>query len=319
MLGLAIAAGAWWLVPCRDGGMSLRDALYRRYQLSVHIYTLSPDEIDSGIATKLNLDRLESQYGTLGLSLRGGMHRWARSAAEDIAARFRRLPLDDAPAARALEEQARKLAMHFPEAGPFVGEAIDIWIARAVAHRMSELKNLPPGDWEAFDRTAAGRRAITEIGVTIYAMEARDALARAEEDWVNDSVEALIERADAADDTPPAGVWRDIEKDILALDSLDTDEGRFKAARRRLFDLAYVSVSAEANRHIKAERYNRAFGVARKHAVEWNATATVLGARDVKKLDALREKCAALVAPDSVDPDGDVPEIAPPPRTKPEK
>jgi len=243
----------------------------------------------------------------------------AYSAAKENAAGFRRIPLDDAPAARALEEQARKLAIHFPEAGSFVGEAIDIWIARAVAHRTGELKNLMPGDWAAFDRTAPGRRALTEIGVVTYAMEARDVLARAEEDWVNDSVEALIERADA-DEGPPAGVWRDIEKNVLALDSLDADEGRFKSARRRLFDLAHASASADAARHIKAGRYNRAFGVARKHAVEWNATANVLGARDVKKLDSLREKCAALVTPDGVDPSpADETDIAPPPRTKPEK
>lgn len=321
LFGLAFAAGAWWLVPCRDGGMSLNEAVYQRYRLTVHIDALSPEDIDSGIATKLNVDRLQSQYGTLGLPLRGRLQRWSYSAAEDSAARFRRIPLDDPAAARALEEQVRKLAVHFPEAGMRVGQAIDTWIARAVLYRQHELEKLPSGDWLAFDQTAPGRLALAEIGVASFALITREELAKAEEEWVNESVEALVEqqsmRNEGADQVR-ADVWRAIEKDILALKSLDTSDDRFKAARRRLFDLAYASTLAETGRLIKAGRHNAAWGVARRYAVEWNATAGVLGARDVKKLDALREKCAALVKPGVADPDpADEDNIAPPPRAKP--
>ena len=158
----------------------------------------------------------------------------------------------------------RKLAIHFPQAGMVVGRAIDTWIARAVLHRKEELENLPSGDWLAFDQTAPGRLALCEIGVVGYAIVTREELARFEEEWVNDSVEALIEyhtTTSEGSDRVRSDVWRAIEKDILALKSLDEDESRFKAARRRLFDLAYASALVETGRLIKAGRYNAAFGV----------------------------------------------------------
>jgi hypothetical protein len=322
LTGLGVAAGAWWVVPCRDDGLSLRGAVARRDQLKERIASTPPDDIDSGIATKLATDTLQHQYGKLGASLRGDLSNWSLRAAEEIATRLRRVAFDDVPAARALEEQARKLAVHFPEAGMMIGGAIDTWIARAMYHRKTELENLPHGDWAAFDRTAPGRLALTEIGPVGYAIGTRDALIRVEEEWVNESVEALIERdsgADGAGGAPRGDPWRAIEKDVLALRALDTGEDRFMTPRRRLFDLAHAAARDETNRHIKAGRYDLAYGRARKHAVEWNETAIILGPAEVRKLDALREKCEHLAKLDDGTAKPEAIEVAPDPRPKPQK
>jgi hypothetical protein len=321
VLGLGGAAVAWWVVPCRDDGLSLRDAVDRRDQLKARIAATPPDDIDAGIVLKLNTDSLQSQYGKLGASLRGDLGDWEYRAAEEIATRFRALSPDDAPAARALEERARKLAPHFPGAGMMMGQAIDVWTARAVYRRKNELENLPHADWAAFDKTAPGRLAVAEIGPAGYVRGTREALIRVEEEWVNESVEALIERNSEADGATSRGeVWHAIEKDVLALQSLDTGDDRFSTARRRLFDLAHASARDETNRHIKSGRYDRAFGLARKHAVEWDATAAVLGPAEVRKLDALREKCEHLAkreeGPEKPD---DAIEVAPAPRPKPQE
>jgi hypothetical protein len=60
------------------------------------------------------------------------------------------------------------------------------------------------------------------------------------------------------------------------------------------------------------------FGLARKHAVEWDATARVLGPDVVAKLDAMRTACAMFAAlAEKAAPSPDAIEVAPPPRTKP--
>ncbi len=317
---VGLACAVWWFVPSDGDGLSLRDAVARRDQLRARLAELPPDDIESGVAVKLQIDRLQYRYRELGRPLDRDLSRWGSAAAAASAARFQQIPLDDVPAAGAFEEQLRKLAKHFPGAGMSVGPAVETWVALATLRRAGELENLPPGDWDAFDRTAPGRRALAEVGPAGFAMVARNALAKAEEEWVTDSVESLIERHAA---TGAAGgmsgrAYHVIEQDILALQALDAGDDRFKAARRRLFDLAHVSATDEAGRLVKAGRNNAALGVARRHAVEWDATAAVLGARDVKRLDALREKCAALVVPGVDDPDpADEPEVAPPPRVKP--
>lgn len=313
---LGVACAVWWFVPSDADGMSLRDAVARRDQLRARLADPSPDEIESGIATKLQIDRLQFQYRDLARPLDRDLNRWGQAVAEASVARLRQIPLDDVPAARAFEERLRLFATHFPAAGRYVGAAVDEWIDRATALRRSELDVLPRGDWAAFDRTAPARRALAEIGPAMVAAETREVLANAENDWVSESVEALVERN--GEIGTRAEVWRAIEADVLALQSLDAEDDRFKAARGRLFDLAHAAASSVTDRLIQAGRTNAALGVARKHAVEWNATATVLGVRDVRRLDALRERCAALVKPGVADPDpADEPDIAPPPRAKP--
>src|SRR5205085_491775 len=117
---------------------------------------------------------------------------------------------------------------------------------------------------------------------------------------------------------PPRADWRAQDNAVLALKSLDTGAGRFNRTRRILFDFAHEDARADAAAHLDAGRYDRAFGVTRKHAVEWSATATVLGPTELKKLDEFRERYAffaALAA--SATPSPEALEVAPPPRLKP--
>jgi hypothetical protein len=174
-----------------------------------------------------------------------------------------------------------------------------------------------PGDWAAFDRTAPGRKVLAEAFPA-----SRDSLGDAENEWVYTAV--LGQRASPAPAVPGGALpgrtdWRAIEKTVLALPALDTSESRFKKARDPLFTSAHDDAKSAIAAHLEAGRYDLAFGAARKHAVEWSATATVLGTSEVQKLDKLREHCESFAKLYDVSAKpADPAELAPPPRAKPD-
>lgn len=184
-------------------------------------------------------------------------------------------------------------------------------LARETKARIDELNTLR-GSWAGFDRTAPARRALAESDT-----EARAALIAAEEKWVSQLFDGRVLACEPGIPPPPGELYRDREKMLLALPAVDMSEGRFKEARRELFNAAHREVASFVEDYQKTKHFHRAHGIARKHAVDWNATATLLGPDEVAKLDALRKRCAALANPDvpDPDPDGD-PDIAPPPRPK---
>lgn len=205
------------------------------------------------------------------------------------------------------------------EAPPPVGRDA---LARETKARIDELNAIEPGDWAGFDRTAPGRKVLAS-GDTA----SRDALVAAEEKWVDDravslrgmqaQLQTLIGLQSLPRESPARVNWYAEVQSVMALQSLDRTDGRFKFARATLFAGAQAAVESEVAAYHATKHFHRAHGIARKHAVDWNATATLLGPNEVAKLDALRKTCAALANPDvpDPDPDGD-PDIAPPPRPK---
>ncbi len=190
--------------------------------------------------------------------------------------------------------------------------------ARETKVRVDELNALKLGDWDAFDRTAPDRKALADKDAP-----SRAALIEAEEKWAATTLAFLWfqdsknRRNLLAGERPARTNWRLVEQQLLALNAIDRTDGRFKRTRQNLLDSAHGEVVEDVAAHHAAKHFHRAHGIARKHAVEWNATATLLGPDEVAKLDALRKKCAALAKPDVPDPDpADEPDVAPPPRPK---
>jgi hypothetical protein len=249
--------------------------------------------------------------------LRFHHERWVEQAREAVIKRYEELPPDDITTAQTLRSHAAVMGdLEFlletkNRAKYRLAEAFSGWLARAEQAKRDELIQQPQGDWPAFDRTAAGRKVLAKAFP-----DSLPALVNAEEAWVDESVESLIEIKLAENHArvpPRAETWRSIEENVRTLESLETSDNRFQSARKRLFDLAHVATQREITAHIQAQRYYLIFGVARKHAVDWDATARVLGADAVAKLDTLRATCAII---DALIPE-EPPDVAPAPREKP--
>lgn len=312
LIAVGLACAAWWLVPCWVGGMPLREAVTLRDQIRERLSTPTLEDMESGVLFKIKCEEIRRQYLALGVSLERDLHRWSDEIRQLIVARFREIPPDDVATARVFAERTTQFSRQM---GPSLTtyHATERWVARATDLKVRELEEMPLGDWDAFGRTAPNRLLLTEIGWE----ETHDAIKEAEETWANESVESLIKHGRGAGYGERLLA---IEKDILALKSLNTSEDRFKEARKRLFAAAHEYARTSVVAHLDAGRYELAFGLARRHAVEWNATAALLGPDELKKVDTLRETCEFFdkLAAKAAKP-ADAPDVAPEPRPKPEK
>jgi hypothetical protein len=318
VLGFAAAWAAWMYVPTDGDGWSLHHAKTERNRLRDRFAGSDPTEVfEDGEREQAALRALKRRYPALARGMDVQYAGWLRDAREWISARYRQLPPDDLATARLLRAHTEAVLECEP-AGEFQrGNAIQLerafaeWLARAVTAKQEELFGLRIRDWEMFDRTAPGRRVLAEAFP-----ECRAELVAAEEDWVELSAVGVTNRDAEREEKGrfPTEDWPAIEKAVLALKSLDTGDGRFTRTRRSLFADAHGDVQWMIAAHLKAGRYDLAFGLARRHAVEWNATAAVLGPEELKKLDSLRETCEKLAAK-AAPPDAA--EVAPPPRPKP--
>ncbi|AWM35768.1 hypothetical protein C1280_01160 [Gemmata obscuriglobus] len=312
VVGLCAAGYAWWDV--RPSGfksaMALGEAVRTRdwYKQRFAIATAEEAEKSEGLR---GVRPLLEQYPSLCKGMTAEYDRWGDAVADDIVSRYNALPRDDFKGAEALINPAKTLAAVRPVVGSRLDAARLAWRADAVRVRVNELSAARPGDWEAFNRSAFARRTLAEA-----VPDARDVLLRAETEWVNSSVELLVARALV----PKAGggTTREFLKrsdwEVLALKSLDPTTGRFLKARGRLFRAAHDSATREAFAHFEAGRYDRAFGVAVAHAVDWTGTAELLGEPERKavlEFRATHEFFAALAA--KAEPRL---EVAPPPRSR---
>ncbi len=300
------ASHAWWEIRSSNfkSAISLGEAVAEQDQLRQR-FAEPLQNAEHVKGTKVRLDQLADQYPSLAAGLRDDHARWVTRAEEELAEKFRQLSATDYATARELQEIS--LALRGPAGGQH--EAVREWIQRARAERDAELRKVPPGDWAGFDRTAPGRQALVEAFGGL-----RGLLVVSEDAWVNRSVRAIVAGRKAQ---PLRQMCLALEKDVLALQSLNPDDGRFAAARQYLFQQAHEAVQREVTAHLEAGQYDRAFGVARAHAVEWSATATLLG--EAEKLDQLREHCEALARLYEVSAKPAAPtDIAPPPRAKPD-
>jgi hypothetical protein len=315
LLGLGAAGWAWWAVPSRDGDWSLATASAEREQLRSRLAKPLLDDPENAKDADRALDGLKKQYPSMVSGLDTEFARWVETAEQSLAEKFRQLSTDDYQGARELQQQTKHVAtlVHAP-AGP--ADAARDWLQRARNARTDELHKVPYGDWGGFDRTAPGRKALAEVFP-----ETRDALVRAEADWVDSATELIvINNLTPKPGEPPVrpAFWAQAQADILALQALDTTESRFSKARLRLFVVAHAAAQQSVTVRLDAGEYEAAFGIARKHAVGWHATAKVLGADELAKLDALRKACEGLAAfAAKAAPPAEPIDVAPAPRPRP--
>jgi hypothetical protein len=317
LVGLGAAGWGWWEVRSSNlkSAMPLREAVEARDRYRELLASATVEDVERYEGLR-GIDLLAGQYPSLAAGLAADYGAWKDWMAGEIRARYERVPTDDPKAVLALRAAAKSLGTAHAPARESLDAADREWVDRARRARADELAKLPPGDWPAFDRTAPGRQALAEAFP-----EARDPLVRAEAEWVDSAAELLV----SDNLTPKPGesparpaFWLQAHADILSLQSLDSADGRFAKTRLRLFTVAHAAAQRSITARLDAGDYAGAFGIARKHAVDWNATAAVLGAAEVAKLDALRKTCEGLAAfaakaappPEPID-------LAPPPRPRP--
>jgi len=316
LLGLASAAAAWWFVPASPDGHALHDAASERTKLEQQFASPLLEDLPSGLRAKVSLEMLEAQYPSLTVGLRDQYMAWLGVAEKTLTEKFQQLALDDIPTAQSLNTRAYLVGELDANTATRLETAFREWLTLAVRTKTEELAKLPRGEWAEFDRTAPGRQMLAAAFPSRY-----PALVRAEREWVDSSVEHLISNHSKPKPDPipfRQGFWIQTHTDILALKSLDRTGNRFAKTRIRLFTVAHAVAQREVAAHLEAGAYDLAFGVARKHSVEWQAAATLLGPEELKKLDTLRAACAffdTLFEKAAKPPEAA--EIAPPPRTKP--
>jgi hypothetical protein len=318
LLGLAGAGAVWWHAPDSDSksAMRLRDAVALRDKVRAGLAAPADGAPLETYGTAAEYRWLHEHYPSLAQPMRGDFNRWTETGVAAIHKRYLDTPPDDLKGALGLRLYRIVPDVDAPARFFTLNEDEREWFARALKARTEELEKLTAGDWAGFDRTAPARKSLASSDTA-----SRDALIAAEEKWADVSATELLKvqaRLKTVNDQRAVPVnWTAAAKSLMALQSLDSTDGRFKSARQKLFNGARAAVETEIAEYHKTKHFHRAHGIARKHAVDWNATATLLGPDEVAKLDALRKKCAALANPDvpDPDPDGD-PDIAPPPRPK---
>jgi hypothetical protein len=316
VVGLGLAVSAWWLVPnsLEKGALSLCDAVRARDRHKDLFASTEIEDVKQRAPEDIRL--LAEKYPSLAEGMPMAYERWKGELTDQLVIRYNRTPHSEIERAQAVRKDANVLAEKFALNVNRVDEAADRWRERAEKGKAEELEKLPPGDWAAFNRTGAGRRALLAA-----VPESRAALISAENEWVASSAEVIARTRltpKPGEPHPPRDRWLVLQKEILALEALDTGAGRFAKARLRLFAAAHASAQAEVAAHLRDGKDELAFGTARAHAVEWDATAALSGGKEQKKLDALREACAVFnkLATKAIKP-ADPIEPAPPPRAKP--
>ncbi len=170
-----------------------------------------------------------------------------------------------------------------------------------------------PSDWLTFSERASERRKLVNA-----IPDTRDREIEWEERWVENSVRQLIELGLKSEKPVARDHWQRIHEEILALQSVDMSEKRFAKARTQLFAVAHDAAKRQIAKHLQQGEFDLAYGVARVHAVTWDATAALSDKQ--LELHSTRLVCQYLAhIYSNLTPPPDPEEIAPPPRAKPEK
>jgi len=324
LAGVVAGVTAWLFVPCRPGGMFLVQAVMIHDVLKAWTEMPLSRGTDSPAALKREFDALAQDYPSLAAGLRPDLDRWTKGASQTIADRFRRTAPGDTAGAAAVRRKGRELVEAFPAAALSAEHAEEEWTTRAVEFRGAELEKIGRGDWEGFNRTNPDRRALAD-----EFPQAKQHLLGAERQWAMKTVldATAIPRDPDADPKQVRRACREVEKQILALKSLDAPAEQFLNHRKILLWLAQYAANTEVGKHFAAGRYDLAYGVASAHWLEWLPTAEMLGGDERERLASLRDGCRYLALlrekagypPDPPDtaPAPRARETAPPPREKP--
>jgi predicted kinase len=312
VFSVCAASACWWFVPASPNSLSRAEAVAVLADVRTRLNTSNVDLLELHRA-KLKISLLKSDYRDLAHEGDVELKFVGSRVAIALADKIRAVPKSDFATFRLLREETLRLDCVLGSNAASI--VVRAWVAEAGILQKQELQAVAPGDWLAFNHNAVARRELVEV-----AFLADDDLFALETEWVEESVRELI--AEARKSTQPVARdhWRRIHADILALQSLDKSEERFAKARTLLFAVAHEQARQQVNDLLQRGQFDLAYGVARAHAVEWDATAAIAGSRLRRELHSLRLVCQYLAHIYSdLTPPPDPEEIAPPPRAKPEK
>jgi len=315
VLALAVATGtvAWLFTPSEFGGMSLAQAIAKSSQLKAQFSRAPTYEDVAQVGDVAIPPELKAQFPGLAESTQQAMTVWATAAGERIAEQYRSVPPDSVKDVSTLAKTAEHITKWLPPAREGVAQGERAFSDRSAEFWAGELNKITPGHFTAFLSWTIRRDAVTAV------LPNGTILARAELAWVERSVESSIERAYHLRLFMPKRGREELLTTAKELQLLSRGAPPeivpFRTARLKLFAAALANSQSDAHALIEAGAYDRALGLARTYAVEWSGEATSLGPDAVASLTAFREGCRYLS--DRADLIGDVPEFAPPPRTKP--
>jgi hypothetical protein len=304
------SATGWWLTP--QNHVSLRDAARLRDELRAELAT--PPTFEKAFI----VDALMHKHAQISLASRNmtdqiDLDSWIEDVAEAIREQYRKTSTEDITGALQVSNADR--ALFLANSGPFINSREE-WVDKAISARKNELEMLTPADWDGFNRTSAGRHSLVQAFP-----KTRDQLISAEQEWVR---EATISNLRSIQRKPRPSVemnpkqtrevCHETDKHLLALKSLDNSPTRFQEHHKLLFHIAMAAVDGETENHLAVGRADIAYGIARKFAVDWFATAEMLGPNQLKRLEELREKCRDRA---DIGAKGDgAPELTPLPRER---
>jgi hypothetical protein len=302
---------ALWITPIGlTQGMSLRDAARYRDELKAEL-SAPPNFENAWMVNswKAKRKKFDHRFHWMSKEIDSDIERWATDFHLSVLEAYRNTPAGDTKkAAQILDVSATVFYTLRDTRQSYTAE--DDWVARAVSDKKICLQKIQRGDWAGFDRSALERHALADTFRSSFPR-----LAAIEEEWIFESVAAGHQKTQI-EMTPKLirEKCHETEKQLLALKSLDESSGRFRESRKLLFLSALEAVDSETNNHITAGRSDIAYGIARKFAVDWFATAEMLGPEHLKRIEDLREKCRDRA--DITERAGDTPEITPPPRER---
>jgi hypothetical protein len=216
-----------------------------------------------------------------------------------------RLNPDEVERLPRLRERVESLTAEYPSLCVDLHRRLDEETEQVVTARVGELRELSANDTAGFARTAPARRALSHA-----IPDARPRLVAAEEEWAARWAGFTVVGYTHSDISPRhvREGCRECEQQLREMPALDDAPTRLLEARRVFYRAAHESAVKEIRALHEGGRFERAFGVALAHGFEWGKVPGLLGPDDQNDLDALRERCRALLQPD-----GD-PEAIPPPR-----
>jgi len=292
-LALVVGLLAWWLIPAaRGGGMNLLQASSKREAIRSQFGPVRYDDVKAAGQWRNSIDDLARLYPNLSGALRPEFERWGDDAARAVVEHFHDLPLTDIAAARTTQARGRTLAEVFPEHRVTIDVEFTEWMKRALLARKTELATLRPTDWDAFNRTAAGRHQLA-----LALPDGREELISAERAWVTISAGEATEPAlRALEDKPQEArrVCTAIEKQIRSLRSVKSPLEEFREARSHLFVTSHDAAMREVQNHIRAGEYQPAFTTALLHEQGWLKAPGLLSLNDKHGLADLREHARHL-------------------------
>jgi hypothetical protein len=307
VVGWLLAAGGWLFTPARPDAWNLRQAWQSRQYLQQCWAQPALEDLKYANHYARTLHTLQKDFPSLAAPLERQWRQWAEAMLTLIGQRFETIAPQDVHAARLLYLQTHPLVHALPEYRQAVDGLWHSWLQRSVAARLEELRLLPPGQWDRFQRTAPLRRQLLT-----YDPAAGPQLLEAERQWIGRTLQHHFAQADQQIAQQPRRLretCRQLKEHLRRLKTLEAEDPVLTLALQQVFDWAQRAAVREVLMHLEARRYLLAYGVARMHALDWLPVVQPWGPTYRRRLESLRDTARFLAVLAER-----VPETAPAPR-----